>query len=613
MILHKFSPSRLEAYASPLVVVGTAVILALVVVALSFYNVNREKRFVSTLLSEKGAVLVRSFEAGARAGMMGMSGVEQRIQVLAEQFALLPGVTSITLTDARGVIRADSDEEKVGSSLLSEATLRDFAPSDTLQWRIMEQGDGTRVFVVYKFFTPLPPRGGRPGERHPEHMGNARRRGVPGRLHERMQRNWQHFCTMMGDPGAPQVPGELPKTLIFIGMDIAPFEEAKAQDVRTIILMGATLLALGLGGMVALFWAQRLRVSRRMLQDTRALAEEVITHLPIGLVVMDPAGRITMVNQAADAVLGAACNLAPGAHYETCLPRDVVEVLRRVSRGEDVVERQVNCEMGAREPLPLSVSGAQIFAEQGRLVGSILLLRDLREIKRLQDAVRRAEKLAAIGSLAAGVAHEIRNPLSSIKASATYFGSQFLEGSDGKRMSAIMIQEVERLNRAVTQLLEYARPSDLARQEVELAPLVRRSLELMRRDARAKGVEVVLDPGDAPDTVLLDPDRFIQALLNLYLNAIQAMEKGGTLSVRLSRDNGDAAPQRVRIVVEDTGPGLPEESLERIFDPYFTTKAKGTGLGLAIVQKIVEAHQGEVRVHSAPGKGAAFTIIVPVA
>lgn len=627
MFLQKFAPSRLEAYASPFVVVGAAAILALVVIALAVYNVNRETRLTSTILTEKGAVLVRTFEAGTRAGMMGMWGPEQRIQILAEQFAMLPGITAITLTNDQGRILADNDSERIGLQFLEEQDFKELAPSETLQWKVMRTPQGGRAFLVYKLFTPLPPGGrgfgrGRMGGDFPGH----------GPRLEHMRENWRRFRSMLGEEVDPQHPprpefngpealdenAPFPKTVLFISMDVTPFEEARAQDVRTTILLAATLLALGLGGFVALYWAQRLRASRRMLRDTRAFADEVIAHMPMGLVAMDPEGRITMINNTAESVLGHVCSLKAGERYKDCLPQALVAILERVEQGEEIVEQELSLNPGGLDDsglapikagaLPLSVSGARILVEEGRSVGAILLLRDLRELKRLEAAVRRAEKLAAVGNLAAGVAHEIRNPLSSIKASATYFGAQFARDSDGKRMAEIMIQEVERLNRAVTQLLEYARPSRLKAREVELLPLVERSLELVRRDAQAQGVKIALDAADAPVSAWLDPDRFTQALLNLLINAIQAMEQGGELSVRLERVENDA----FRVTVEDTGPGLPSDDVRRIFDPYFTTKARGTGLGLAIVQKIVEAHQGEVGVWNVPGRGARFSITLPL-
>jgi two-component system sensor histidine kinase HydH len=295
------------------------------------------------------------------------------------------------------------------------------------------------------------------------------------------------------------------------------------------------------------------------------------------------------------------------------LPEPLLELLRRLGPEQTLIEQTLECafrQVGdageGADCRPLAVSGVAIVSEQGNFVGNALILKDLTELRRLQQEVRRKEKLAAVGSLAAGVAHEIRNPLSSIKASAAYFGSRFEEGSDGQAMAGHMAQEVDRLNRVITQLLDLARPSEVKPRKADLPSLVDRSLGLIRQDAEDAGVAVRYEH-EGPAAVTVDPDRMIQALLNLHLNAVQAMDGGGELTVRTGPDP-DGRP---RIEVADTGPGIPEPDLSKVFDPYYTTKPSGTGLGLAIVQKVVEAHGGEVAVHSEPGRGTTVSLVLP--
>ena len=171
-----------------------------------------------------------------------------------------------------------------------------------------------------------------------------------------------------------------------------------------------------------------------------------------------------------------------------------------------------------------------------------------------------------------------------------------------------MAQEVDRLNRVITELLDFARPSDLKTRSTDVGSLIEHSLRLVRQDAEGKKITVTFDRNAGLPVIAIDPDRLTQALLNLYLNAIQAMENGGTLAVRAAADGRGG----VRIEVEDSGKGIAPESLSSIFNPYFTTKSSGTGLGLAIVQKIIEAHRGEVKVKSTPDRGTTFNILLPV-
>jgi two-component system sensor histidine kinase HydH len=159
----------------------------------------------------------------------------------------------------------------------------------------------------------------------------------------------------------------------------------------------------------------------------------------------------------------------------------------------------------------------------------------------------------------------------------------------------------------ITELLEFARPTDLKRRSTELAPFLDHSLKLIQQDAATKNIRIDLNIRDGVCAASIDPDRLTQCLLNLYLNAIEAMGDGGVLAVHCTPEGSED----LRITVSDTGKGIAPESLGKVFDPYFTTKKTGTGLGLAIVHRIIEAHQGDIKVESAPGQGSSVTIRLP--
>jgi len=242
-------------------------------------------------------------------------------------------------------------------------------------------------------------------------------------------------------------------------------------------------------------------------------------------------------------------------------------------------------------------------------VGSLVVLRDLREVRRLEAEVRRRDKLAAVGNLAAGVAHEIRNPLSSIRGYAAYFGGKFAPGSDDRQAAEIMVREVDRLNRVISELIEFARPSDLKRRPVRLMDLAGHAARLIRPDALANGITIEVFDGGEDVEVSADPDRLAQALLNLCLNAVQAMESGGVMGLRTGR----AADGRAFLEVTDTGSGIDPAERDRLFDPYYTTKSRGTGLGLPIAHKIVAAHGGEIRLTAREHGGTSAMVVLPVA
>jgi two-component system sensor histidine kinase HydH len=255
----------------------------------------------------------------------------------------------------------------------------------------------------------------------------------------------------------------------------------------------------------------------------------------------------------------------------------------------------------------VNVSAGNIVGEEGQYIGFMFILQDLTELRRLELNVRQREKLAAIGNLAAGIAHEIRNPLSSIKGYVTYFGSLFEEGSENRKAAEIMAGEVDRVNRVISELLEFARPSDLKLRKTDLLELIDHSLRIVSHEAEFARVHLTKAfKGTLPE-LIIDPDRITQVLLNLLINAIQAMPEGGELIL-----TAELEENQLLLHITDTGEGIAPENLAGIFNPYFTTKRNGTGLGLAIVHKIVEDHGGTVRIRSKPEMGTTVTIALPV-
>jgi two-component system sensor histidine kinase HydH len=173
-----------------------------------------------------------------------------------------------------------------------------------------------------------------------------------------------------------------------------------------------------------------------------------------------------------------------------------------------------------------------------------------------------------------------------------------------------MIREVDRLNRVITQLLEFARPLAMQKKRTSLQRLIEHSLKMVDNQAQERNIRIEKSFTSEPIEAMVDPDRMSQVLLNLYLNAMQSMEaRGGLLTVSLSREMG--SQPSTKISVKDTGTGIAKQDLDHVFDPYFTTKQSGTGLGLAIVHKIIESHQGETRVESEPGRGTTVSFYLP--
>ena len=407
----------------------------------------------------------------------------------------------------------------------------------------------------------------------------------------------------------PQIPGFKRDQIIFIGLDMGPIEAARKEDARHTVVMALILLLIGFAGIFLLFLAHAYRSTRSSLARIKAFSDNVVENMPIGLLATDSEGNIASFNQEAESVLRISANEALGKKAGEILPQQLWAVTDELKAGKKIVEQEINCHFEDGRVTPLEVNISSLEGGSGAFLGCITLFRDLTEVQDLKREIERSQRLASLGRLAAGIAHEIRNPLSSIKGFATYFRERYKEIPEDQKTAEIMVQEVDRLNRVIGQLLEFARPMTIQKKPASIQELIRHSLKTIEGQARAKNIKINTDLSTEIKDVLIDQDRINQVLLNLYLNAIESMEEEGLLSVGLSLD---VDSKKIKLSVADTGIGISKKDLVHIFDPYFTTKQSGTGLGLAIVHKTIESHKGEVRVASESGKGTIVTILLPV-
>ncbi|MDR3566971.1 MAG: ATP-binding protein [Syntrophobacteraceae bacterium] len=558
MIDRPSNPARL-AWLSPWLLIGSVCLLASILFFLAVKNVNREREFTKRALLSQADVLMRSVEAGTRTGM-GMGWGRRQYQTLLEETAHQSGVLFLALATPAGRVVAHSDPRKIGETL-KLTTPKPGATSHAFF------GGAERRFEVMRSFRPLRGRGR--GRCSNDHCG-------------------------LGGPGLQK------ELFIVVGLDPAPLEAASRQDVHQTVILFGTMLLVGAAGFISLFWAHNFRQARARLQGMRAFTSTVLNQMPVGMLMTDLGGRIERSNEAACSILKSqddpqGCHIGDFSGFLT--------IAKRLKREETVIEEAIECRLSDSASVPLLVNAALIRDSNGLPGGHVYLFSDMSGVRRLEEQLRRSERLAGLGKLAAGVAHEIRNPLSSIKGFATILAGRTRGDQKSREIADTMVQEVERLNRAVTELLNFAKPADINLRRLSCKELIADSLRLIEGDCLQQGVRIESEvlPEDLP--IEGDPDLLAQVLLNLYLNGIHAMPEGGTLSLRAFR-----APEGVAIVVKDSGTGIRAEHLPHIFDPYFTTKPRGVGLGLANVYKFVSAHGGQIEVQSAPGKGSTFMI-----
>jgi PAS domain S-box-containing protein len=354
---------------------------------------------------------------------------------------------------------------------------------------------------------------------------------------------------------------------------------------------------------------QRMEARTAELHRSERLTESIITHLASGLMVADPGGAITVINpQGAMTLRCDAAELI--GHKLTDLFPNAGELLE--VRGESS-HRELELTLRDHSAIPLGFSNSYLTDVRGNREGVIVVFRDLSEIKQLQAELHRKDRLAAIGEVVAGVAHEIRNPLFGITSVAQILTREVNLTSAHRDLVEAMLSETQRLNALIGDLLVFGRPAALERRPTDLHQLLDGCFHLYAGEIRERSIAPRKAYHPHLPTLLVDQDKLIQVILNLLKNALEATPPGGTVTVetRLHKSGGGEVDD-VEVSISDTGCGVLPEDRDRIFDLFFTTKPRGSGLGLPICRRIIEDHGGKLALESRQEQGTTFTITLPL-
>ena len=353
-------------------------------------------------------------------------------------------------------------------------------------------------------------------------------------------------------------------------------------------ILGVTFLSSYLG--------RQLSSSALQVDELRVLNENIVRSLSSGLLTVDTAGRVLYYNPAAEGLL----RLSPeaiGHPVEGILPG-----LTQTLADQGAERAELPVEVPQVGPMHLGLSRMPLVDASGERIGDLINFTDLTRLQELTEQVRRNERLAALGGLAASVAHEIRNPLTAIAGSAELLGATPGLDDQDQRLLKVIQRESGRLGDLITDLLAFTRPKKPNRVKLSVASTVRDTREAFCADPLNKNIELqVRVDEDVP--VYADPAQLSQVIWNLVRNAAEAMERKGWIQIRISREM-----DLCRVDITDDGPGIDPEKRDRIFDPFFTTKEHGTGFGLAIVHRVVEDNRGTIDVESTVGHGTTFTL-----
>lgn len=385
-------------------------------------------------------------------------------------------------------------------------------------------------------------------------------------------------------------------------------------------LVGVALVALLLGAtaVTSVLILNRHNKAQSELLRVQVLGRNILENMVGGVITLDLAGRITLVNPAVRGILEMPEH--SGKYTLEWISRrqqQLGEVIRAAVEGDQYAQDQdLPYRTSAASQIWLRVTTSPLVGNRMAKEGAVVLIKDVTRLRAMEERLRLADRLAVTESLAAGVAHEVRNPLSAIELNLGLLQEEvFSQAPDGEEIRdyfEVLMAETRRLNRITEEFLALSRPGSLRQRELSILEVVNRVLRLLESEAAEKRIRIeTAIEQDLPQT-LGDGERLEQVFLNVLINAMDAMPGGGVIQVGATLQDKDGE-HAIEVSITDQGTGIRPEDLSRLFDPYFTTKPNGTGLGLAIAHRIVTDHKGEIIVESAPGAGTTVRVRLPVA
>jgi two-component system sensor histidine kinase PilS (NtrC family) len=384
------------------------------------------------------------------------------------------------------------------------------------------------------------------------------------------------------------------------------------------------MAAFYLVGYLSGFLAEQTKRSRAELKETKLdlnkleiLHENIINSITSGLIVLDDKERVILFNPTAEKILGIHTHQISGLSLVSALPA-LRQHVQSVAQTRPLVDMPPYMDIlnqkpdGAKIYLRLSISPLRYFSTEKD--GKIIVFQDVTEIKRIEENMKKVEGLALVGEMAAGIAHEIRNPMASISGSIEVLKEGLAWDSTESQLMAIVSREIDRLNQLISDFLLFARPKEIKLRTFDLNQVIMESLALFKNGPRWNENVSVLTHFMESITIESDPDQIKQVLWNLFLNACDAMPDGGILDIgtKWAFETPESTNKNVAIVIHDTGDGFDPITLPKLFTPFFTTKEGGSGLGLATVKRIIDQLQGRISGNNHPDGGAEIAIILPV-
>ncbi len=404
---------------------------------------------------------------------------------------------------------------------------------------------------------------------------------------------------------------EIPSGIFRIGLSLDGYKKVASSYQKQMFLFSIILFILGWLIIGVVIINQNYFVLDRSYKEIKTLTGNVLEAMHSAVVAVDEEGRIIMLNRLAEDLFGVKRSHVLNQNYDSIFPDDpclIKKTMEKKRASQDVETVYKTLSESSRN---LLIGSSCLFDEQNQFRGAVAVIHDITELKKYEEEAKKAERLSALGNLAAGVAHEIRNPLNAISITVQRLRAEFEPRKDQEEYLSFIqtvLNEIKRLDNIINQFLSLAKAQKLTMVTTDMNEFLNEVIGLVEIDAKDKNVQVIKTMERLPQ-LKIDPNEMKKALLNIMLNGVQAIPQGGKLQIEAYLDDSKG---NVIIRITDTGIGISKENLSTIFQPYFSTKEKGTGIGLSIAYRIISDHKGKIEVESETGKGTTFTITIPI-
>ncbi len=536
------------------------ILFVLILGCISYYELRREKNYLWELARSEGLNIAFSIETLGGEFILNRGILKEVLHLFQKE-----GITFIDVVDRNGVIRISTDEQRTNQQF-------GIKYPGSVNYIQTHDSKNHRVLQVIKPFN------------FDDHFSSD----LFGYLFLRDK-------------------------YLSIGINLEDYYMRYSQIKQRVLLNYLVILMFSLLAVYMLFRIQESLVTRRTLNNMKDYTTKLLETMDSGVISINKKNIIKTFNKKSEDIFQLKRDEVIDRNADQALPIKVKNksIYQLGIQESKKIEDEIEYVTGNHTRKILELNTSLLSGDNDQAGGMVILVRDISRIKKLSEEINRNKRLASLGKLSSGIAHEIRNPLSSIRGLAQFLFQSSAESDEHKEDLKIILDEVDRLNQLINEILDFSRPKKLDISHFSIQEMIKELVQLLKLENREKEISFQLSLYQKELFIDADRNQIRQALINILLNSIQAISQKGKISISLEKTTFKVEDM-IQIVIQDNGSGIDSTDLSHIFDPFFTTRSDGSGLGLSIAHNIIEMHQGTIKVESEKGEGARISVFLPI-